>query len=931
MSIMERWSPRAIRFTYSVFAILVLAIASYNLLHVLWWRVPSNDQCEWKQIFSDTTAVYVDRPAEKQREPYTQPADGRGLDAGDLVLAVNGKSIRSAAEAVALIKSAAHGDTIQLRVDRDHRVREVYAVRDTANVAIPFVLYDHPAMTLVITNIVPDGVTEQAGALDGDTLVRIDGVSTRMKRGAQFQLNLHPAGSVATFTILRDGHERTLKVRVLKTFNYTYFALFLLGLGFLLMGWIVVMSRPEGALQRHFARYGILVLLFFSMMQLNIGPLYDPMVKVYIMLVLFFITRTFAAPVFITFFFRFPYEKAAASRRWVTVLLYALTMLASGVILEYNFRHLGWVPPMWLLRAADLLPMTYFFAGLIVFAHSYFTIKEKERRKQLRPILQSTLIGVAVFIYVAVIATTYPLVIFLQPYLMLPALLFIGIPPAFGYAMFKHRLMDVTVIVKRSLIYGAITATIAAVYLGFVFGLGSLLGLVLDETDNKLLSLIAFVLIALMFDPLKRRVQRMVDRIFYQERYNYQQALLEFSRELPRQIKLEEILSSMVSRISSTMHVEKVAVGLCDDEHGCHIVSKNIDEQCCQFGHSQGGLLAALRESRAPVSVALVDELPGIVDAGDREQIKKSGIVLVVPMFLQDRLIGAINVGPKMSGKVYSQEDIDLLSTVAGQAAIAIENARLHASEMEKQKITEQLRIAQRIQQGLLPQESPDVPTLDISGVSIPAMSVGGDYFDYIALPDDRLLVVVGDVSGKGISAALYMAKVQGLLRFAAQTHSSPCEMLSSVNRHLYEGMERNSFITLILALFDLRAMRLTLCRAGHTPPLVLMNGDTHYLTAEGMGLGLEKGPVFDQSLREVQVKLEPNGLVLLYSDGLTEAMDRERNLFGEDRLLDLVQSYKHLPAGALQEVVLRDVQIHRGVAEQNDDITMVVIRVRES
>jgi serine phosphatase RsbU (regulator of sigma subunit) len=304
--------------------------------------------------------------------------------------------------------------------------------------------------------------------------------------------------------------------------------------------------------------------------------------------------------------------------------------------------------------------------------------------------------------------------------------------------------------------------------------------------------------------------------------------------------------------------------------------------------------------------------------------------MLVVPMFLQDRLIGAIMVGSKMSGKVYSQEDIDLLSTVAGQAAIAIENARLHSSELEKQKITEQLQIAQRIQKSLLPRSSPELSQLDIAGVSIPAMTVGGDYYDYIHLPDNRLLVVVGDVSGKGISAALYMSKVQGILRFAASVCATPRDMLISTNRHLYEGMERNTFFTAVLALFDFREGTVTMCRAGHTQPLVGLNGDLHYMHMDGMGLGLEPGAVFDTSLQEVTWPMKPGGLVLLYSDGLTEAMDGGMNLFGEDRLFSIFRSVRDEGAEDIQRRILGEVALHRGAAEQNDDITMVVIRIKQ-
>jgi phosphoserine phosphatase RsbU/P len=917
---MQRLSPRAIRLLYSLFALAVLAVSGYNLFHILIWRVPSNDQCEWRQSWSDTSAVHVDWRSQ----------DGAlsrmGFERGDIIHAINGQTVRSATSARRLLLSAAHEDTLHVLLERDLRIDNLALVVDTA-IRNTLFFFERSPETLVITNIVPRGVTDRAGAMDGDILLRIDGISVRNMYGAQYLLNRHSAGSIAEFTVERDGEMLLLHVEVLKTFNYPYLGMFVLGLGFFIVGYIVVMLRPEGRIQRKFGRYGILALYLFGMQYIAVNPMGDSAWYMYSMISLAYLARIAAPPALVTFFFHFPVRKSVAGKRSVIALLYLPCVLAAGLLLGNTLRILPFMPDRWLLLTAQLLPVSYFFIGMTVFAHSYFSIHEATKRRPLRPILHSSIIGIAVFIYLSIISTTYPLVIFLQPYLLLPALLFIGIPPAFGYAIFRHRLMDVTVIVKRSILYGLITAAIAAIYIVFVFGLGSLLGVVLGKADNSILILIAFIVIALLFDPIKRRMQEWVDRIFYRERYNYQKALLEFSRELPRQIKLEEILTSMVSRISLTMHVERVAVSLCDDAHGCHMVGKNIEERCCDFGHVDGGLLHALKETRGPLSVALIDEDLRIVDADDRRRIREAGIVLVVPMFLKDRLIGAINVGEKMSGNVYSQEDIDLLSTVAGQAAIAIENARLHASELEKQKITEQLRLAQRIQQGLLPHGNPGHDRLDIAAVSLPAMTVGGDYYDFIPLPDDRLLIVVGDVSGKGISAALYMAKVQGILRFAAQVYSSPRDILVSTNRHLYQGMERNSFITLILAMYDPRNGTVTICRGGHTYPIIGENGDARYLEMSGIGLGLESGKVFDESLREHMLQLQPGSMLLLYSDGLTESMNADMEQFGEQRLLDVIRRSPQHTAGELRNAILTEVQNHRGASEQNDDITLVVIR----
>jgi sigma-B regulation protein RsbU (phosphoserine phosphatase) len=918
-SISTRW----IRLIYTIFAVLVLGVTGYNFMQVMVWRVASNDQCRWAQDFSDTTRIHVDYLAPEG------PAARAGFEAGDIVLAVNGTSVSRTEHVKGLLSKLDATEGIAFSIERDHRRRTIILQTENADQMLAIKLRDRIFETLTITEIVDGGVTDRAGARDGDILLRIDDRSVNNPFGAQYLLNLHPAGSKAEFLIDRNGELLTLHVEILKTINFIYLAEFLLGFGFLLVGYLVVMARPQGSIQRKFARFGIYAMFFFGMSVISVGEMYDPLWKVQLLASVSLLSRLLAPPIFISFFLHFPVRRPVTSRRWLLPLLYGGSTLAVATLLIYYFKLIDIPWTKGALLVPQLLPFAYFLAGLGLFIHSYYRRVEVERRQQLRPILQSVFIGVAAFVYIIVLSTTNPFAIFLQPYLLLPALLIIGIPPAFGYSIVKYRLMDFTVVVKRSLLYGLITAAIAAIYLGVVFGLGSLLGNVLGEADNQLLTLIAFVVIALIFDPLKQRVQRGIDRIFYRERYNYQKALLEFSHELPRLINLEQILSSVVNRIAGTMHVEKVAVGLCNGSEGCSVLSNDIPEELCMFSERPGGVIALLISTHAPFSVAHLDEDSRITDDDDRRKLLESGIVLMVPMFLQDRLIGSINVGPKMSGSVYSQEDMDLLSTVASQAAIAIENARLHRSEIDKQKIAEQLKIAQRIQQGLLPKSSPLIDRLDIAGISIPAMTVGGDYYDYIELPGNRLLVAVGDVSGKGVSAALYMAKVQGMIRFAAQLYDSPRSMLSAVNRLIYEGMERNSFITMILALFDMERGTVIVCRAGHTEPLVDLNGKMGFMGSEGMGLGLEPGDIFDRSLEERTFTLRADGLLLLYSDGLTEAMDIDHNEFGEERVLSMVESARSSSSEELQKLLIREVESHRNGAEQNDDITIVVIRIR--
>jgi sigma-B regulation protein RsbU (phosphoserine phosphatase) len=790
---------------------------------------------------------------------------------------------------------------------------------------------------LTIRQIVPDGVTAKAGIQDGDVLVQIGGKPFKSAGEAQMRINAVRAEDYIAYTVERDGKMIDTNVQILRTFNVVYFAQFLYGFVFLLVGFVVVMSRPNGKTQRLFANYSILTLLFFGLASLNLNPQVDALWKVRLLGLSFIVASIFSLPVFIRFFLYFPVKRRLYDRKWFTALLYVASIVV--VVLVVNIdgsnlpaRLLGDAVAGFMKRNAGIIfNMRYvaYLAGLVGFIDSYVRFVKKERKRELKPILVGVLGGILTFAYVLIVSARNPFAIYLEPVILTPALFLLVVPVMFGYAIVRYRLMDMDFIVKRSLIYGMVTATMAALYLIIIYGIGTLLADVVGSENSRTMNLVALIVIAFAFDPIKRKMQDWIDRYFYQERYNYQKALLEFTQELPRQTRLKQILESMVHRIASTMHIEKVAVILCDDTEGCSVVSQNIDEGCCQFKPEHSGLLSLLRKTKSPQSFALLAEEPDnfTLLQSDKQNLMSAGVVLSVPMFLKDKLIGMINVGQKMSGKVYSKEDIDLLSTVAAQAAIAIENSRLHKTELEKEKFEEELSLARRIQQGLLPKENPSVKGLDVAGTSIPASTVGGDYFDFIEIAPHKLLVVIADVSGKGMSAALYMSKVQGMVQLAAHMYASPKEMLKNVNRRIFEGIERRSFITMILALFDTKKKRVRICRAGHNKALIGLNGKLKFLEGGGIGLGLERGPLFDNELEEINLPLKPDSLFFFYTDGLTEAMNRQGKEFGEETVSKLVKEKRSLAAEQLQRVVITAAEEFQGEAEQHDDVTIVVVK----
>ncbi len=257
----------------------------------------------------------------------------------------------------------------------------------------------------------------------------------------------------------------------------------------------------------------------------------------------------------------------------------------------------------------------------------------------------------------------------------------------------------------------------------------------------------------------------------------------------------------------------------------------------------------------------------------------------------------------------------------------------------EKKRLEEELRIAHEIQMSLLPQGPLDVPGLSLTALCVPAREVGGDYYDVFRLDERRLGVLIADVSGKGTSAALYMAELKGLMMSLSRTHTSPRALLIEANHIIAEHLDARSFITMTYAVIDLQARTMTYARAGHTPLMVLprradgppgASRAVEVLTPDGLvlGLKLDDGRTFDRLLEEHARPSAEGDLYVFFTDGITEAMNAGDDCFGEQRLARLVEQHADLPSEELRERVLREIEVFVGDAPQHDDMTMILLRV---
>ena len=321
-----------------------------------------------------------------------------------------------------------------------------------------------------------------------------------------------------------------------------------------------------------------------------------------------------------------------------------------------------------------------------------------------------------------------------------------------------------------------------------------------------------------------------------------------------------------------------------------------------------------------PVDVRSID-----LDTPLLTRMKKSGAELVVPVVAHGELVGVLSLGGRRDGKAYDHDDHRLLSRLTSHAAPALRLAqvmRVQAAEVqERERINQELRVARLIQEQFLPAGVPDVPGWRIGAYYRPAREVGGDFYDFIDLPDGRVGVVIGDVTDKGVPAALVMATTQGLLREIAHQLVEPADVLARVNERLVGDIPPNMFVTCQYAAFEPATGRLTLANAGHNLPYMRGDGRVDDVHVTGMPLGLMAGSRYDQK----DVTVEQGSCLLLHSDGLAEARNPTGDLFGFPRIRDLVGI--HASGEALIDALLAELS---GFAADpvaiDDDVTLVTV-----
>jgi sigma-B regulation protein RsbU (phosphoserine phosphatase) len=533
-------------------------------------------------------------------------------------------------------------------------------------------------------------------------------------------------------------------------------------------------------------------------------------------------------------------------------------------------------------------------------------------------------------------------------WLELPCLLLtILFPATLAYIIVVYRAMDIRVVLRQGLQYTLARRGIAVLQAMLTGALVLAIALLAQSHATTLIRTLlvvslGFVAIFLMGRGAQR-LAKWIDRRFFRDSYNAEQLLMELSEQVRTIVEMHPLLETVSRRISESLHVPRVAVLLQQGNPyrlayalGYEGASEAAVPEVA-FGEGSG-TVRQLREAKQPTRVYLEDPDNWVNHADEIENEERGTLAklqseLLIPLMAMGRLLGFISLGRKRSEEPYSHTDLQLLGSVAVQAGLALENARLTSAVAEeaaqREAMKREVEIAREVQERLFPQHPPEVAGLDYCGTCRPARGVGGDYYDFLLLPDGQLGVAVGDVSGKGISAALMMASLQASLR--GQTMMRPEDMaalVGRVNQLVYEVSSPERYATFFFACYDAHSSLLTYVNAGHNPPMVLNKCSEDWklrrLEVGGTVVGLLPHFTYSQD----QVQLKHGDVLVAFTDGISEAMNSADEEWGEEKMLETLKTCDGKSAAETVACIMAAADQFTAGAKQYDDMTVVVMKV---
>jgi len=584
---------------------------------------------------------------------------------------------------------------------------------------------------------------------------------------------------------------------------------------------------------------------------------------------------------------------------------------------------LAYLPP----GTSTLLNLGPIALSFAVLFHRFFSERQPDQRRRLRLLLAGLNLGLLpiglMLLYTYFAKKTLDDI---PELILFPGLLmFATLPVSLAYVVLVERAYDVGVVLRQGLQYGLATRGLQALrilliggVLLYAFTIGG------DTTLNRpqrltrfALSILAVILVARAFVPLLA----WIDRRFFREAVDAERLLNQLQNTVATIFDRRELLETVAVRVSEALHVPCVAalVPVNGSYVAAHAIGCSADAQL----PANGAIVLRVR-----TGVQTISQLRTLVMEPEFTALHTLSTEILLPLATQERLLGILSLGPKRSEQPYSPADLRLLESVALHTGLALENSRLTTAVAEeaaqRERIHREIEIAREVQERLLPRGGPAVKGLDYAGHCRPALTIGGDYFDYLQTPSGEIGFALGDIAGKGVPAALLMASLQASLRgLTAGGVSDLRELMAKLNTLVYDATPKNRFATFVYVLYDQDSRRVRLCSAGHNASLLISHDEAKWIRPPGIALGLMRKAAYEQ----VEFTLAPGDRLILYTDGITEARNAVEDEYGEDRLAQFALTLGDLPAAESLTACIAQVDHFAGSTPQHDDMTGLILR----
>jgi len=573
-------------------------------------------------------------------------------------------------------------------------------------------------------------------------------------------------------------------------------------------------------------------------------------------------------------------------------------------------------------RFFSIINLAYVILALIIFYYGFKRIENPRLRQQVKVVIYGISIGVGLYALAFIIPTIFAINL-ANP--VRDAMVMLGLivgPGSISWAIVKYQFLDIGLIARKSLVYSISTAIVVGGYLLIVMQAGSVIQRLIGR-ESGMMNVLIIIVMLLFFQPIYNQVDDFVKRIFIRSRGDYNQLLESFSREISSIFQESKLAAMVRETLRREMFIENVEVCFPEGERTFKLVSTDLIGPQVEMEESVYNYLIS---KQAPL---FADELSSKFDEKCfGESLKHHDTEVIVPLIRKDKLAGLLLLSAKIAGFRYSSEDLSFLKILANQIVVTLENCELYRGSLEKQRMEKELAVAKQIQRGLLPKQLPLLKNFDFAAFIEPSRQVGGDYYDFIPIDNNRTGIVIADASGKGVPAALFTARMQVMIQSEVKFGRRLEEMMSSINNFLAVSTSSDCFATCFYGEIDDNFRRLYYCNAGHNYPiLVRKNGSVEDLDKGGLILG-----AFPEAKYETgEILFEPGDMLVLYTDGLSEAMDDSNTEYGEKRLTEHLLKLGMQSAEVICSMIVKSVKQFAAGIDDLDDMTLVVVRAKET